>query len=138
MSRWASARSSDCVSCWPCKSTSRAPSWASTPTVVGLPLTQARERPSGYTSRFTTKIPSAESSPSVSTDGRTVGQIERALDHGLLRAGPHHIRRGALPEQQREGVDEHGLPRAGLAGQDVEAGLEGERHVRDHGKVADA
>src|SRR2546427_1619587 len=51
MSRWASGLSKDCVSCWPCRSTSRAPSWARTLTVVGLPLTQARERPSAVISR---------------------------------------------------------------------------------------
>src|SRR2546427_10418203 len=64
--------------------------------------------------------------------------FKRAFDHGLWRAGAHDIGRGALAEQQGEGVDEHGLAGAGLAGEDVQAGDEGERDVGDDGKIADA
>ena len=63
MSRCASDLSSDCVSCCPCRSTSNAPSCVKMPTVVGLPLTQARERPSAEISRFSTSRPSSTSTP---------------------------------------------------------------------------
>ena len=108
--------------------------------VVGLPLTHARERPSAETSRRTTTRPSSTSRPSASTwrAGAGVEALERALDDRLRGAGPDAAARGPLAEQQREGVDEHRLAGAGLAGEHVEAGAEVERHVGDGGEVADA
>src|SRR2546425_393094 len=70
MSRWASGRSRDWVSCWPWRSTRSAPSCARTLTVVGLPLTQARERPSAEMSRFRTSRPSSTSTPKAAKGGK--------------------------------------------------------------------
>ena len=53
-------------------------------------------------------------------------------------AGANQVGRGAGAEQQPDGLDEDGLAGAGLAGQDVEAGLELDLDGLDHRKVADA
>src|SRR5690348_1498472 len=66
------------------------------------------------------------------------GEVEGSLDHGLGGPGTDDVRRGALAEQQREGVHQHRLARARFPGEDVETGREGERHVGDDGQVADA
>ena len=65
-------------------------------------------------------------------------KFECALDDGLLRAGSHDIARGALAEQQREGIDDHRFAGAGFAGQDIEARLERQGDVGDDGEIADA
>ncbi len=65
-------------------------------------------------------------------------KLERAFDDGFVGAGPHHVARGALAEQQRERIHDHRLAGAGLAGQDVEAGLERQRDVGNDGEIADA
>ncbi len=70
--------------------------------------------------------------------GDLVDPLERALDDGLRGAGTHAAAGGALAEQQRERIHQHGLPRPGLAGEDVEAGAEMEGDVGDGGEVADA
>ena len=65
-------------------------------------------------------------------------RARRSLRCGVRFAGPHQIGRRAGAEQQADRLDEDGLARAGLAGQDVEAGLELDLDGLDHRKVADA
>ena len=65
-------------------------------------------------------------------------EFEGALDDRLLRAGSDDVGRGALAEQQREGVDDHRFAGPGFAGQNVEAGLERQRDVGNDGEIADA
>ena len=112
---------------------------ASTEAVVGLPFTQARERPSAETSRRTTTRPSSTSSPSSSIRRRAAGvdALERALDDRLGRAGPHAAAGRPLAQQQRERVHQHRLAGAGLAGEHVEAGAELEGDIGDGGEIAD-
>ena len=66
------------------------------------------------------------------------GEVEGSLDYGLRGAGTDDVRRGALAQQQREGVHQHRLAGARLTGEDVEAGCDGERDVGDDGQVANA
>ena len=139
MSRCASAWSSDWVSCWPCRSTSSAPSSASTAAVVGLPFTQARDRPSAETSRRTTSRPSSRSRPSASIARRSdpVDVLEHALDDRRGAPGPDRSARRPARRAAGERVDEHRLARPGLAGQHVEAGAELQGDVGDGGEVPD-
>jgi hypothetical protein len=53
-------------------------------------------------------------------------------------AGTDRARVGPPPEQQGEGVDDHGLAGAGLAGEHVEAGRDLEVGIIDDPEVADA
>ena len=80
--------------------------------MVGLPFTQARERPSADTSRRTTARPSSTSRPSSSIRCRVgrVDRLEGALDHRLGRARPDAAAVGPLAQQQGERVHQHGLP----------------------------
>ena len=64
-------------------------------------------------------------------------KLERAFDDGLVGAGPHHVARGTLAEQQRQRVHDHRLSGAGLAGQDVEAGLERQGDIGNDGEISD-
>ena len=72
------------------------------------------------------------------TGGGGRRQLEGALDHRLLRSRAYDVHGRSFAEQQGEGVHEHGFPRPGLSGEDVQAGLQGERDVGDDGEVADA
>ena len=67
-----------------------------------------------------------------------VGQLEDALDVRLRRAGPHDARLRAPAQQQVEGVGEHGLARAGLPRQHVEAAREPQFGALDEQEVLDA
>ncbi len=53
---------------------------------------------------------------------------EKPLYEGAFRACAHHLGLGAAPDKQAQRVDQDRLARAGLAGQDVEAG--GEVHAQ--------
>ena len=66
-----------------------------------------------------------------------VGQLEDALDVGLLRAGPDDARARAPAEQQVERVREHGLARAGLAGEHVQARRQAQLGALDQQQVLD-
>ena len=111
----------------------------STAAVVGLPFTQARERPSAETSRRTIEPAVLDVEPERldPAAGGRVDALERALDDGLGGARPDAAAGGALAEQQGEGIDQHRLPRPGLAGEDVEARAELEGDVGDGGEIAD-
>ena len=66
-----------------------------------------------------------------------VGQLEDALDVGLRRARPDDAGLRATAEQQVERVGEHGLARAGLAGQHVEPAREPQLGPLDEQEVLD-
>jgi hypothetical protein len=63
------------------------------------------------------------------------GQREHALDVGLGGARPHDPRPWLAAQQQVQRVGEHGLARAGLAGQDVQAAAEGQLGPLDQQEV---
>ncbi len=106
--------------------------------MVGLPLTQARERPSAETSRRMTSRSSSASRPSSSSSGgEGVDRLEGALDQRPRGARPDRAAVAPGAKQQGDGVHQQRLAGAGLAGEDVEAGAELERHVVDGGEVAD-
>ena len=67
-----------------------------------------------------------------------VGQLEDALDVRLRRARPHDPRLGAAAEQQVQRVREHGLARAGLPRQHVQAAGEPQFGPLDEQEVLDA
>jgi hypothetical protein len=67
-----------------------------------------------------------------------VGGVQPAFDQRAGTAGPDRAQVGALPQQQPERVDHHGLARAGLAGEHVQAGGDLEPGVVDDAKVTDA
>ena len=70
-------------------------------------------------------------------DGRIVALIHGG-DRGLFRAVAHHVAVGLLAQQQRQGVDEDGLARAGLAGQQIQSSPKLNHHVVDDGVVFNA
>ncbi len=63
---------------------------------------------------------------------------EPPLDRGALRARPYPSRVAAPAEQQAEPGDDHGLTRAGLAGQGGKAGRKLEQRVIDDPEPGDA
>jgi hypothetical protein len=63
---------------------------------------------------------------------------QAALDQRGRPAGTDRARVGPPPEQQGEGVDDHGLAGAGFAGEHVEAGRDLEVGVINDPEVADA
>jgi hypothetical protein len=67
-----------------------------------------------------------------------VAGAQAAFDQRGRPAGPDRARVGPPPEQQGEGVDDHGLAGAGLAGEHVEAGRDLEAGIIDDPEVADA
>ena len=69
---------------------------------------------------------------------RVAGQLKRRFDLRHVAACAHRFGSGALAQQQPDGVDDDGLPRARLAGKDVETGAEGEMQLVDDRKVANA
>src|SRR2546425_838737 len=66
-----------------------------------------------------------------------VGHGEHRFHGGALGVGADHVGRGAAAARQEEGVDQDGLAGAGLAGEDVEAGGEGDGNVLDDREVSD-
>ena len=67
-----------------------------------------------------------------------VAGAQAAFDQRGRPPGPDRARVGPPPEQQGEGVDDHGLAGAGLAGEHVEAGRDLEAGIIDDPEVADA
>jgi hypothetical protein len=65
------------------------------------------------------------------------GRLHHRLDGALRLSGAEHLRGRTSPQQQRQGVDQDGLPGACLAGQEVEAGTEFDLHGAHHRDVAD-
>ena len=65
-------------------------------------------------------------------------QLEDPLDVGLRRAGPHDPRPRAAAEQQVERMGEHGLARARLAREHVQARGEAQLGPFDEEEVLDA
>ena len=66
------------------------------------------------------------------------GQREHALDVGLGGAWPHDPLAGLAAQQQVQRVGEHGLPGAGLAGQDVQPLAQAQLGPFDQEQVLDA
>jgi len=62
-------------------------------------------------------------------------KLKRAFDYRSCRRRPYDVARGALAEQQREGIHDHRFPARRLARQDVEAGLERQGDVGNDGKI---
>ena len=63
-------------------------------------------------------------------------RLEESFHHRRLRAGSDEVGLRTCADDQQEGIDDDGLARARLAGEDVEARAEGHRHLLDDGKVA--
>jgi len=64
--------------------------------------------------------------------------FEDGFDERALFAGPDEVAGRAAAEQEADRLDENRLPRAGLAGQDVQAGLELDLDRVDDGEMLDA
>ena len=64
--------------------------------------------------------------------------IEHGLDRATFLAAADERAVGAFAEDEVERADDDGLARAGLAGDDVAAGLEFQREVGHEGEVFDA
>ena len=79
------------------------------------------------------------SQPRLVEHGRhaAVGHGEHRLDGGGLGVGANHIGLRARTAHQENRVDQDGFAGAGLAGEDVEAGGEGDGDVLDHREVPD-
>jgi hypothetical protein len=71
-------------------------------------------------------------------DVLAVGALEQPLDVGLVGPGPHDPRPRAAAQQQVQRVREHRLARAGLPGEDVQAGREAQLGPFDEEEVLDA
>ena len=65
-------------------------------------------------------------------------QVDHALDDDPVGAGAHEAGVAAPAEQQAEPGDDHGLARAGLAGEHGEPGVERQHRLVDDPEVADA
>ena len=75
--------------------------------------------------------------PVAELGAQLLGQREDALDVGLGRAGPHDPGPRLAAEQQVERVGEHGLARARLAGEHVQARPEAQLGALDEQEVLD-
>ena len=69
---------------------------------------------------------------------KPVGELEHPLDIGFARAGPDRAGASAATEQEVERVGQDRLPRAGLAGQHVEAAGEPQLGALDQQQVLHA
>ena len=107
--------------------TSRPPSSRRSAAVAERPCTYARVRPSADTRRASTissVLAVGEALAQLGQLGRVEQprrQLEDALDVGLLGPGPHDPRARLAAEQQVERVRQHGLARAGLPRDGVQA-----------------
>ncbi len=70
-------------------------------------------------------------------DGQS-GDVKDGLDQGLALARPDEIGGALVALNEADGVDDNGLARAGLAGQDGEAGVEVDLEVLDRRQIPDA
>lgn len=70
-------------------------------------------------------------------DGRIV-ELERPLDDEAFGPAPYEGGVGPLAREEREGVDDERLPRAGLSRQDRQAGVERDVDVLEDGEVPDS
>ena len=68
---------------------------------------------------------------------RPVRHGEHRLDGGRLGVAANHVGLRASPPDEEDRVDQDGLAGAGLAGEDVDAGDEGDRDVLDNREVPD-
>ena len=110
------------------------------------PLTRQMLRPLSRTSRLNTIQPglSGSSRPCSSSrwctwsasSGSCGSRKEASISATSRRRAP--IRRGALAQQQADGVDDDRLACARFAGQYVEAGAKGQVKLVDDGEIADA
>ncbi len=104
------------------------------------PPTCARERPSAVTGAHQNQ---AILGVGPRLDGALRGRVPgRDLDHALddcgTRASADQAGVGTRAEQQAEPGDDHGLARAGLTGDDVQAGVQLQDGVIDDPEVLDA
>src|SRR6185369_11734151 len=63
--------------------------------------------------------------------------VEQSLDRGLIGVAADEIGGAARSAQQAQSLQDNALAGTGLAGEDVEAGVERQRQVVDDGEVAD-
>ena len=66
---------------------------------------------------------------------RSVADAEYSLYHRLTRSLAHHAHVGALAQQQAESTEYYRLAGTGLAGDDVETGVELDLYIADKGIV---
>ena len=71
-------------------------------------------------------------------DFAAVGAFEDGLNRRGVFAGADEVGAGAAADEQVDGLDEHGLARAGFAGEDVEARFELDLESVDDRQVAHA
>ena len=62
--------------------------------------------------------------------------VEDGFQRGSVLAGPDEVGRRPPADQQADGADDDGLAGAGLAGEDVQPGLELQLELIDHCQVA--
>ena len=84
--------------------------------------------------RAVDRPPAATSRTAIERLGQTV---EQGLDAGGIGAVADERRVGAGAQREPEGIDDQALAGAGLAGDDVEAGLEREADAFDERQVGD-
>jgi len=115
--------SSDWCSCGPCKSTSHSPS-------VARRREGALEDELVLLARFQPVL--VEKTFQRRAQFR---HVEHRLDRAALRPGAKKRAVGALAERETDGAKHDGFARAGLAGNDVAAGLKLQRQVGDKREV---
>ena len=67
-----------------------------------------------------------------------IRRLEDRLNRGRILAGPHEVGRRTAPGQEADRLDDDRFACSGLAGQDVQAGLELDVEGVDDGQAADA
>jgi hypothetical protein len=86
-------------------------------------------------------VPVGPGAPRARDDARqhqlVVADHEPTLDGGLRRPGTHDGRVGAIAGEEPDGADDHGLARAGLAGERGHARIEDQREAIDDPEIAD-
>ena len=65
------------------------------------------------------------------------GDLEDSRDASARGAGANHFRRSAAAQQQSQGVDHDGFAAAGLAGEQVQAGVKAHPSLFDHRVIFD-
>ncbi len=67
-----------------------------------------------------------------------LAEVENGFDRATVATGAQEGAVGAFAQQQVERADDDGFARAGLAGDDIVAGLQLQGQIRDQGQIFDA